>query len=48
MSGNDSLTAEGQLEQAQKRRKANGIDAVAEQQAERARAHEAEAKIEGA
>ncbi|ORJ60098.1 CsbD family protein [Mycobacterium simiae] len=50
VSGNDSLTAEGQLDQtqAQERREANAIDAVAEQQAQRARTQEAETKVEGA
>jgi uncharacterized protein YjbJ (UPF0337 family) len=47
--GNDSLTAEGQLDQTQarQRKQANAIEAVAESQARQARAEEAETKVEG-
>ena len=50
MLGNDSLTAEGQLEQtqAQERKEANSVEAVADAEAARARADAAEAKLEGA
>jgi uncharacterized protein YjbJ (UPF0337 family) len=50
VTGNDSLTAEGQLEQvqAQERRDANSVEAVADAEAEQARAEAAEAKLEGA
>src|SRR5436305_8419998 len=48
--GNDSLTAEGQLEQtqAQERKEANTIEAVADAEAQQARAEQTEAKVEGA
>lgn len=47
--GNDSLTAEGQLEQtqAQERREANSAEAVADAQAQRAAEEATEARIEG-
>jgi uncharacterized protein YjbJ (UPF0337 family) len=47
--GNDSLTAEGQLDQTQahERKEANAIDAVAESEARQARAEESETKVEG-
>jgi uncharacterized protein YjbJ (UPF0337 family) len=50
VTGNDSLTAEGQLEQtqAQERKDANSVEAVADAEAERARAEAAEAKLEAA
>lgn len=50
MTGNDSLTAEGQLEQTQarERKDANSIQAVADAEAEQARAQAAEARLEGA
>jgi uncharacterized protein YjbJ (UPF0337 family) len=50
VTGNDSLTAEGQLEraQAQERRDANSVEAVADADAEQAHAEAAEAKLEGA
>src|ERR1700712_1374651 len=50
MTGNDSLTAEGQLEQTQARDRmdANSAEAVADAEAEQARAEAAEASIEGA
>jgi uncharacterized protein YjbJ (UPF0337 family) len=46
---NDSLTTEGQLDQvqAQERKRANSIDAVAKAEAEQANADAAEAKLEG-
>jgi uncharacterized protein YjbJ (UPF0337 family) len=48
--GNDSLTAEGQLEQTQahQRKEANSAEAVAEAEAEEARADAAETKVEAA
>ncbi len=48
--GNDSLTAEGQLEQtqAQERKEANGVEAVADAEAAQARGEIAEASVEGA
>ena len=48
--GNDSLTAEGQLEQAQaqERKEANSVEAVADAEAAQARADAAEASLEGA
>ncbi len=48
--GNDSLTAEGQLEQAQaqKRKEANTIESVADAEAQQARAEQTEAVVEGA
>jgi uncharacterized protein YjbJ (UPF0337 family) len=48
VTGNDSLTAEGQLEQtqAQERKAANSIEAVADAEAEQARAEVTEAKLE--
>jgi uncharacterized protein YjbJ (UPF0337 family) len=47
--GNDSLTAEGQLEQtqAQERKAANSVQAVADAEAEQAHAEVTEAKVEG-
>jgi uncharacterized protein YjbJ (UPF0337 family) len=50
VTGNDSLTAEGQLEQtqAQERKDANSVEAVADAQAEQAHAEAADAKLEGA
>ena len=50
VTGNDSLTAEGQLEQtqAQQRRDANSVEAVADAEAEQARVQAADAKLEGA
>jgi uncharacterized protein YjbJ (UPF0337 family) len=50
VTGNDSLTAEGQLEQtqAQERKDANSVEAVADAEAEQAHAEAAEAKLEGA
>jgi uncharacterized protein YjbJ (UPF0337 family) len=50
VTGNDSLTAEGQLEQtqAQERREANTVEAVANAEAEKARAQTTEAHVEGA
>ena len=50
VTGNDSLTAEGQLEQkqAQDRKDANSIEAVADAEAEQARTEAADAKLEGA
>jgi uncharacterized protein YjbJ (UPF0337 family) len=49
VTGNDSLTAEGQLEQTQahERREANTVEAVADAEAEKARADATEAKISG-
>jgi uncharacterized protein YjbJ (UPF0337 family) len=48
--GNDSLTAEGQLEQtqAQERKAANSVEAVADAEAEQAHGEAAEAKLEAA
>ncbi|MDT5147278.1 MAG: hypothetical protein QOC58_1923 [Mycobacterium sp.] len=50
VTGNDSMTAEGQLEQTQahERKEANTIEAVADSEAREARAEEAEAKVDGA
>jgi uncharacterized protein YjbJ (UPF0337 family) len=50
VTGNDSLTAEGQLEQTQahERKEANAVEAVADAEAEKARADETEAKTESA
>src|SRR3954470_863761 len=50
VTGNDSLTAEGQLEQtqAQQRKEANSVEAVADAEAEQARAEAADARLEGA
>ncbi|MCW2557899.1 MAG: hypothetical protein JWP55_1863 [Mycobacterium sp.] len=48
--GSDSLTTEGQLEQAQarERKEANSIEAVADAEAKQARATAAEARMDGA
>ena len=50
MTGNDSLTAEGQLEQTQakERKEANSVEAVADAEADQARAEVTEAQVEGA
>jgi uncharacterized protein YjbJ (UPF0337 family) len=50
MIGNDSLTAEGQLEQTQarERKDANSMQAVADAEAEQARVQATEARLEGA
>lgn len=50
VTGNESLTAEGQLEQTQahERKEANATEAVAEAQARQARDDAAEAKVQGA
>jgi uncharacterized protein YjbJ (UPF0337 family) len=50
VTGNDSLTAEGQLEQTQarERKEANSVEAVADAEAEQARAAAADARLEGA
>jgi uncharacterized protein YjbJ (UPF0337 family) len=50
VTGNDSLTAEGQLEQTQarERKEASTVDALADAEAHEARAHRTEAQIEGA
>src|SRR5215213_1533954 len=50
MTGNDSLTAEGQLEQTQAhdRKEANSVEAVADAEAQQARAEAAESQREGA
>lgn len=50
ITGNDSLTAEGQLEQTQahEHKEANAIEAVAESEAQQARAQEAQTKVESA
>ena len=50
ITGNDSLTAEGQLEQTQARdrKDANSVEAVADAQAEQARAVATEAHVDGA
>lgn len=50
VTGNDSLTAEGQLDQTQahERKEANAAEALAEAQAKQARDDAAEAKVEGA
>ena len=50
VTGNDSLTAEGQLEQtqAQERKEANSVEAVADAEAEQARAQAQKARAESA
>lgn len=50
ITGNDSLTAEGQLDQTQahQRKEANAAEAVAESKAKHAREEAAEAKVDGA
>ena len=50
ITGNDSLTAEGQLDQtqAQERKEANTVEAVAEADAKQAQSEAAQAKVEGA
>ncbi|WP_029117082.1 CsbD family protein [Mycobacterium sp. URHB0044] len=50
VTGNDSLTAEGQLEQteARERKEANSVEAVADAEAAQARAEAAEAQVKGA
>ena len=50
ITGNDSLTAEGQLEQTQARDRmdANSVDAIADAEAEQARAQALKAREEGA
>jgi uncharacterized protein YjbJ (UPF0337 family) len=50
VTGNDSLTAEGQLEQtqAQERKEANSVEAVADAEADNARTEATEAKVRGA
>ena len=50
VTSNDSLTAEGQLEQtqAQQRKEANALEAVADAEAAQAQAEATEAKVEGA
>ena len=50
VTGNDSLTAEGQLEQtqAQQRKEANSVEAVADAEAAQAHAAATKAKLEGA
>lgn len=50
VTGNDSLTAEGQLEQtqAQERKAANSVEAVADAEAEQARAEASAARLQGA
>jgi uncharacterized protein YjbJ (UPF0337 family) len=50
VTGNDSLTAEGQLEQTQakERKEANSVDAVADAEAAQAHAEATEARVEGA
>ena len=50
LTGNDSLTAEGQLEQtqAQQRKEANSVEAVADAEAAQARAEAADARVAGA
>jgi uncharacterized protein YjbJ (UPF0337 family) len=50
VTGNDSLTAEGQLEQTQarERKEANSVEAVADAEAAQAQADLTEAKLEGA
>ena len=49
VTGNDSLTAEGQLEQtqAQQRKEANSVEAVADAEAAQARAEAADARVDG-
>ena len=50
VTGNDSLTAEGQLEQtqAQQRKEANSVEAVADAEAAQARAERTGARVDGA
>jgi uncharacterized protein YjbJ (UPF0337 family) len=50
VTGNDSLTAEGQLEQrqAQERKDANSVEAVADAEAEQARAEATDARVDAA
>ena len=50
VTGNDSLTAEGQLEQTQakERKEANSVEAVADAEATQAHAEATEARVEGA
>ena len=50
VTGNDSLTTEGQLEQTQakERKEANSVEAVADAEAEQAHAEATEARVEGA
>ena len=50
VTGNDSLTAEGQLEQTQakERKEANSVEAVADAEAAQAHAEATEARVEGA
>ena len=50
VTGNDSLTAEGQLEQTQakERKEANSVEAVADAEAAQAHAQVTEARVEGA
>ena len=50
ITGNDSLTAEGQLEQTQakERKEANSVEAVADAEAAQAHADATEARVEGA
>ncbi|WP_118913921.1 hypothetical protein [Mycobacterium shigaense] len=50
ITGNDSLTAEAQLEQeqAQERKEANAIEVLADAEAREARAEEAETKVDAA
>src|SRR6476659_10504724 len=50
LTGNDSLTAEGQLEQTQakERREANSVEAIADAEADQASAEATEARLEGA
>jgi uncharacterized protein YjbJ (UPF0337 family) len=50
LTGNDSLTAEGQLEQTQanERKEANSVEAVADAETAQARTEAAEARVEGA
>ena len=50
VTGNDSLTAEGQLEQtqAQQRKEANSVEAVADAEAAQAHADATKARLEGA
>ena len=50
VTGNDSLTAEGQLEQTQahERKQANATEAIADAQAEQAHTEHAETKVDGA
>ena len=50
VTGNDSLTTEGQLQQAQaqERKEANSVESVADAEAEQAHAEATEARVEGA